>query len=200
MISNNLQGIAELVVRRARRQGFVAPEEVREECIQAGAPENLWQDVVALARPALALRRGRYYYTDPVSDRVRREQLQQRGVRRAVRQLIRQARPDDAGGARVERRVEDRVEFVQAVTVRTENGQEFSLQTRDLSASGVRLVGPKRLLGQKVHVLFPRPDGQAPLDFLVRILWTCAVGEGLYENGGAFIEVSAPVEAAPAKM
>ena len=111
MISNNLQGIAELVVRRARRQGFVAPEAVREECTQAGAPERLWQDVVALARPALTLRRRRYYYSESTSDRVRQEQVQRRGVRRALRQILRQTAPGDARGL-VERRWEDRTEFV----------------------------------------------------------------------------------------
>jgi hypothetical protein len=60
-------------------------------------------------------------------------------------------------------------------------------------------VGPRRLLGQKVHVLFSRPGGRPPFDFLVRVLWTCAVADGLFENGGAFLEVAAPVEAAPAK-
>jgi hypothetical protein len=194
MISNNLHGLAELVVRRARRQGFVAPEEVREELIQAGAPESLWQDVVALARPALRLRRGRFYYSDPVSARVRREQAQQRVVSRAVRQIL----ADRSAGASVERRGQDRVEFVQTVTIRTEEGEELVQHTRDLSPNGIRLVGAKRLLGHKVHVLVPRP-GRAPFDFVVRILWTCAVGDGLYENGGAILEVSEAIDASVAE-
>ncbi len=184
----NLKGIADQVVRRAQRQGYVVPREVRQELTQAGAPDALWKDVVALAQPSLRFRRGRYYYSAPVSDRVRREQSQQLGVRRAVDRLVR----DNPAGAvsPVERRSQDRVDFVQTVAVRTEDGEEFTLLSRDLSATGIRLVGTRRLLGQKVHVLVPRPDDEPPYDFLVRILWTCAVGDGLFENGGSFLEVS----------
>ncbi len=82
------------------------------------------------------------------------------------------------------------MDFVQTVAVRTEDGEEFTLLSRDLSATGIRLVGTRRLLGHKVHVLVPRPDGEPPYDFLVRILWTCAVGDGLFENGGAFLDVA----------
>ena len=184
----NLQGVADQVVRRARRQGYVVPREVREELKQAGAPDESWKDVVALARQSLSFRRGRYYYSDPVSDRVRREQSQQRDVRRAVDRLVRDN--PAASATPIERRGQDRVDFVQTVAVRTDDGEEFTLLSRDLSTTGIRLVGTRRLLGQKVHVLVPRPDGEAPYDFLVRVLWTCAVGDGLFENGGAFLEVS----------
>ena len=160
---------------------------MREELTQAGAPEALWKDVVALARRSLTLRRGRYYYNHPVSERVRQEQTQQLGVRQAVEQLLQGARPN--GATPIERRLQDRVDYVQTVTVRTEDGGEFTLLSRDLSATGIRLVGTRRLLGQKVHVLAPAPGQDKPYDFLVRILWTCAVGDGLYENGGVFLEV-----------
>jgi hypothetical protein len=72
------------------------------------------------------------------------------------------------------------------VKVVTEDGQEFTLLSRDLSATGIRLVGTRRLLGQKVRVIIPGSDGAAR-EFLVRILWTCPVGDDLVENGGAFI-------------
>jgi PilZ domain-containing protein len=183
----DLKGIADQVIRRAQKQGYVVPREVREELTQAGASDDLWKDVVALARQSLTLRRGRYYYSAPVSDRVRQEQSQQQGVRRAVDQLL---RDNPAAAAPVERRGQDRIDFVQTVTVRTEDGAEFTLLSRDLSANGIRLVGTRRLLGQKVHVLVPRPGGEPPYDFLARILWTCAVGDGLFENGGALLEVN----------
>ena len=172
----------------AQRQGFVVASEVREELTLAGASDALWKDVVALARRSLTFRRGRYYYSAAVSERVRLEQTQQLGVRRAVDQLLKQAQP--AGATPVERRVQDRVGYVQTVVVHTEDGDEFTLLSRDLSATGIRLVGTRRLLGQKVRVRVPRPDGEAPYEFLVRVLWTCAVGDGLYENGGAFLEVA----------
>ena len=64
---------------------------------------------------------------------------------------------------------------------------EFALMSRDLSATGVRLLGTKRLLGQKVQLELP--DGETPCRLLVRILWTCAVGDELFENGGSFVEL-----------
>jgi hypothetical protein len=188
MTTANLKGVAEQVVRRAQRQGYVVPREVREELSQVGASDDLWKDVVALARPSLTFRRGRYYFSAPVSSRVRQEQSQQLGVQRAVNELLHPESGLSAG--HVERRDGERMDFVQTVTVRGEDGAEFSLLSRDLSATGIRLVGTRRLLGQKVHVLVPRPGGEAPYDFLVRILWTCAVGDGMYENGGSFLEVA----------
>lgn len=187
MISTNLQGVAELVTRRARRQGFVVPQEVRQELTQAGVPAFMWKDVVALARPALSYRKGRYYYNPPVSDRVRREQSQQRDILKVIRQLIRFHRNEVK---EFERRGEDRYDFVQTVKVITEDDRELTLISRDLSSTGIRLIGTHRLLGQKVRVQIPRPGSDEPWSFLVRILWTCAVGEDLIENGGNFLEVT----------
>jgi hypothetical protein len=191
MISTNLQGIAELVIRRAQRQGYVTAREVRDELTRGGVPDTLWKDVVALARPSLSYRHGRYYFTYPVSDRVRHAQTQQRGIHRAVRQLIRHYRGADG---HVERRERDRVDFVQPVKVVTEDRREFTLLSRDLSPTGIRLIGTRRLLGQKVRVHIPRPDKGQAWDFLVRILWTCAVGDDLFENGGTFMEVAVPAD------
>ena len=73
------------------------------------------------------------------------------------------------------------------MTVRTEDGREFTLLSRDLSATGIRLIGTRRLLGHKVHVIIT--SGGVSLDFLVRILWTCPVGDDLVENGGTFLGV-----------
>jgi hypothetical protein len=186
MISANLQGVADFVVRRAQRQGFVLPREVREELANASLPESLWKDVVALARPSLTYRRGRYYYSTPVSDRVRQEQSHQRDIQKVVRQLVKQHR---AAASEVERREEDRYNFVQQVQVITEDKREFTLLSRDISPTGIRLVGTKRFLGQKVRVEIPRTDTTTPSSFLVRVLWTCAISEDLFENGGTFIEL-----------
>jgi hypothetical protein len=186
MSAASLQGVADRVVRRAQRQGFVLPSQVREELAADGADGALWKDVVALARPALRYRAGRYYYAAPVSEPLRREQDAQAAVRRAVRRLIRAHRA--AERARVERRDQDRVDFVQPVKVRTEDGRELTLLSRDLSPTGIRLVGTRRLLGQKVRVRLGAND--ASCELLVRVLWTCAVGDDLYENGGAFVEVT----------
>ena len=77
-------------------------------------------------------------------------------------------------------------------------GRTFARLTTSLARSVVRLLGTHRLLGQKVHVLIARPGdantGRGPpaWSFLVRVLWTCAIGDDLFENGGTFIEVAAP--------
>jgi hypothetical protein len=149
--------------------------------------DSFWKDVVALARPSLSFRRGRYYYSALVSARVRQEQEHQEGIQTAIRQLITQHRAD---AERVERREQDRITFVQPVKVRTEDAREFTLLSRDLSPTGIRLIGTSRLLGQKVWIELPRTDQPRPWTFLVRVLWTCAVGDGLFENGGTFVEVS----------
>jgi hypothetical protein len=184
MISVNLQGVADLVVRQAQRHGYILPRQVRTVLNEAGLCESLWKDVLAVARPSLTYRKGRYYYSAPVSDRVRQEQAQQLGIRKAVREIIRRHRRN----ARVERREEDRLDFVQPVQVRTEDGREYTVLTRDLSPTGIRLIGTRRLLGQKVRVRIPEGDGARAKEFVVRILWTCAVGDDLVENGGAFLE------------
>ena len=93
-----------------------------------------------------------------------------------------------------------RVDFAQPVTVLTEDGLRFTLLGRDLSATGIRLLGTRRLLGQRVRVLISLPAGagpgqtQAVWSFQVRILWTCAVGDDLFENGGTFIVVNPQAE------
>jgi hypothetical protein len=183
----DLQRIADAVVQRARDQGSVVPAEVCEELTRAGLPDGLWKDVLALARASLSYRQGRYYYVPAVSDRVRQEQRQQAGLQQVILRLIRQYRNSARGS--VERREQDRIDFVQPIRVRTEDGQEFTLLSRDLSPTGIRLVGTRRLLGQKVRVSLPAGNGGGPCCFLVRVLWTCAVGDDLFENGGEFLEV-----------
>src|SRR5262249_14140867 len=136
---------------------------------------------------------GRYYYHAPVSARVAEEQTQQRCIQRAVRQIIRLHRN---ATAQVERREQDRVEFVQPVKVQTEDQREYTLLSRDLSPTGIRLIGTRRFLGQKVRVLIPQPGSPVPWTFVVRILWTCPVGDDLVENGGTFLEVTSAADVA----
>src|ERR1700722_11246066 len=127
MTENNLQGIADQVVRRAQQQGYVVPREVREELIRAGISEQLWKDVLALARASLSYRRGRYYYSEPVSERVRDEQSRQNDIVSSVEQLLQRYRGSADGP---ERREQDRVHYVQPVKVFTEDGQELTLLSR----------------------------------------------------------------------
>jgi len=187
MTASNLQGVADRVVRRAQGQGSVVAKEVREELARDGLNESLWKDVLALARPSLTYRRGRYHYTAPVSERVRAEQSLQQDIRSAIERLIRHHQESEA--ARVERREQGRVDFILPVKVVTEDNRSITFLSRDVSSTGIRLVGTRRLLGQKVRILVPTPDGST-VDFHARILWTCPVGDDLIENGGSFLGVA----------
>lgn len=188
MPATALQDIVAAVVRRAERQGYVLPEDVRAELARAGAPESLWKDILALARPSLCYRDGRYCIARPASPRAQEEQEQLRRVREAVGRIVsrRHPLPPEA-----ERREHPRTDFVQPVLVCTEDGGEFTLLSRDLSPTGIRLIGTCRLLGQKVRVHVPSPGDSRPVEFLVCVLWTCALGDDLVENGGRFLDVAA---------
>ena len=184
MSDAELQPIADAVVRRAEQQGFVLPREVRAILSEAGMDESLWKAV--LARTPLRHRDGRYY-RPAISSRAQREQDQQQAILKAVRQMVRLHR---AASRPSERREQARTDFIQPARVRTEDGHEYALLSRDVSATGIRLLGTRRLLGQKVRVIIPRPDSKtAGWTFVVRILWTLAIGDELFENGGAFLEV-----------
>jgi hypothetical protein len=183
MADSPLQPIAEAVTRRAQRQGYVTPRDIRSELSLAGLPEARWKDVLALARPQLNYRQGRYYHTRTVSARLFQEQVQQQAIDKAVRKLIREHK--NAIRQR-ERRGQARSDFIQPIKVRTDSGGVCQLVSRDLSTTGIRLLGTVQLLGQKVQVELPQVRG-APLLLSVRILWTCAVGDGLFENGGSFL-------------
>jgi hypothetical protein len=186
--ATSLQSIADEVVRLAQRQGFIKPKDVRAELEHAGKSSALWKDVLALARSSLTFRAGRYYYAEPISDRLQAEKDHQESVALAARDVLHHLR--DAA-SRQERRGEERIDFIQPVQVRTEDGRIFTLLSRDFSTSGMRLLGARSLLGQKVEIRLPMgPDGDSWC-FVLRVLWTCAVGDDLFENGGAFIEARA---------
>jgi hypothetical protein len=186
MIMTHLQGIATAVIRRAQRQGFIVPRQVREELAAAGLSGDLWKEVVTLAQPSLALRQGRYHYVSLVSGRLKEEERHHHAIRRAVRELVRACKSE---AAQAERREHGRVDFIQPVKVRTEDGREFSLLCRDISNAGLRLIGTRSFLGQKLCVAIPSGEGAEPFRFRVRILWTCAIGDDLFENGGTFLEM-----------
>jgi len=185
MADATLQDVANAVVRRAQRAGYVVSADIRQELAQAGLPEEEWKQVVELTRDSLHARKGRYYHGAVSSPRLQLIQDQQRLIQRALRSLIRQYR---AAKRDEERRKQDRYDFIQPVKVQTEDGRQFTLLSRDLSTTGIRLVGTQRLLSQKVRVTLPQGD-KPPCTLLVRILWTCAVTEELFENGGSFLEL-----------
>ena len=189
MVATDLQEVANAVIRRAQRQGSVRASDIREELARTKVPKTQWKEVVGLSGPLLRYHRGRYYYEAPPNTPLQREEKQQKLIQHTVRQLIQHYKKDHA---RIERRERGRISFVQSVTVRTEDGRELSLLSRDLSEAGIRLIGTSSLLGHKVEIEVPGPEGHEPARFVARILWTCAAGDGLFENGGVFLEVIEP--------
>ena len=177
----NLQGIVEAVLERAQRQGSVTPEDVQDELTRAGVPEDMWEEVLTLCRRSLRKRQERH--TGPSA--ARRDSARERrrqAVRRAVRGIIRRHRAAE----QVERRGHDRVDFIQPVRVLTEDQRERHLLSRDLSTTGIRLIATRSFLGQKMRVFLG--EGDEVCSLMVRVLWTCAVGDDLYENGCMFLD------------
>jgi hypothetical protein len=180
-----LARVVDVVVRRARNQGYVLPREVRAELDQAGLPEARWKEVLAQAGPALTFQHGRYYFGPPPTAAAAEHRRRQERIHAAVRRFIRHCRSTISGQ---ERRGEDRFDFIHPVEVQTENGETLTLLSRDLSLNGIRLLATHSLLGKKIHVLLTGDSPEEACGFLVCIVWTGAVGSGLYENGGVFLE------------
>jgi len=179
--------VAEAILRRAQRQGYVVPREIRAELQVAGLAEERWKEIVGHLKNELHYRQGRYHHVAAVSPRLHQEQEQQRIIAKVIKALIKEHK--DAVKER-ERRGQIRVDFIQPVKIRTEDGSEFTLLSRDISTTGIRLLGTRRLLGHKISVTLTPKDGSA-LTLVVRILWTCAVGDDMFENGGNFLELKA---------
>jgi hypothetical protein len=186
MNSIELQPVADAVLRLAKRQGFVTSRDVRVELRIAGLAEQAWKEAIAMVQGSLVYRHGRYYHKDAFSPRLQKEHAQQQAIQKAIRQLIKQHKNRDKNN---ERRGQARIDFIQPVKVRMEDGKEFALMSRDLSATGVRLLGTKGLLGHKVQLELPSANGEPACRLMVRILWTCTVGDDLFENGGSFMEL-----------
>jgi len=183
-----LHGVAQAVVSRARSEGFVVPRTIRQELAQAGMPDGQWKDVLALVRPQLGYRQGRYYFVSPMAARMRQAKRNQQAIQRAVRQLL--GAYKKAVAQHSERRQQFRFPLCRPVTVYTDDGRELHVFSRDISASGIRLIGTYNLQGQRVRCRIAADDGDSPpCCFLVQVLWASAAGDNLYENGGIFVEL-----------
>jgi hypothetical protein len=88
---------------------------------------------------------------------------------------------------RDDRRRRDSTGGTYEVQVRAENGRVATLLGSDVTATGMRLIGPRSLIGQKLEVTIPR-DGPGKC-VLVRVVWSRLVSDGLWENGGAVLEL-----------
>lgn len=185
MPAPDLNSVADAVKRRAESDGHVVIEDVRAELEKAGQSPDSWAEVLKLASTHLMHRAGKYFYVVPTSPLRERQERQQHAIEETVDQLVGQYRQlaDQA-----ERREANRIQFMQAATVRMEGQPLHRVLTRDISASGIRLLGTKSMLGQRVQVEVPGPAGE-PFIFLVRMVWACEVADNLYENGGVLLEV-----------
>jgi hypothetical protein len=70
------------------------------------------------------------------------------------------------------------------VKVATEDRRCVEVRRLELSDDSIRLFASRALLGQKVRVVFNRPEGGL-FDCVIRVLWTYPAEDGLVENGGA---------------
>jgi PilZ domain len=185
MITADMQQVANSLVRRAQRQGWLLPSEIREELVHTRVPKGQWKRIIALSRECLRYRHGRYYFEPRAGARESAER-QQDTIHHAVRGLIRQYRKEHD---QQERRRRARIDFLQPVKVRADDDRELTLLSRDLSETGIRLISTQSFLGHKLWVELPPTQDGRVARFVVRILWTCSVGDGLFENGGTFLEM-----------
>lgn len=173
------------LLRRAEARGYILPNEIREELRRLGLDARHWREFIERAGSLLAYKHGRYYYVPPLhSNRLRDEerQLHARAILQALIETYKRSQH------REERRAADRLEVLCPVTLVLEDGTQHRAVTRDISVSGIRFLGSRSLLGQKVLVRL-QVGPQREHMFSVRILWTCEAGDNLYENGGTVLEV-----------
>jgi hypothetical protein len=81
------------------------------------------------------------------------------------------------------------VEFCRPALVEANDGRLLHLFSREISLSGIRLLSGTSLHGLKVRIWVPFAEAGEPTRcFRVHILWSVAVGDNLFENGGIFLE------------
>ncbi len=185
MFEAKLKNVTKAVLRRAQKQGYVTEADIITELKEAGLPRKLSRDVLATLRPYVTFQGGRYCFTPP-DPSVREEQLREQAIRRAVRQLVRKHRQS---ADESDRRREGRVDFIQSAKVETEDGRVSAVLCRDISPTGIRLIGTRGFLGQKVRVTLTGSDSGETVAFLIRILWNYSVGDQLFESGGSFLSM-----------
>ena len=179
LIRSELQTIANALVRRAQRQGFIVPSEVKQELSDAGHEESRWKEAIELVRDSLHYKQGRYYHLSA-------EMLQQANT--GPQQVIQAILSQPQSSLYENRRQEERRSVSLTIPVYDESdGQSFTVFSRDLSSTGIRLLANRSLLGRKLRLSLPLPDTESePICVSVRILWTSVVADGIYENGGTF--------------
>jgi hypothetical protein len=191
MVSPDLQAVAIAVLNRARRQGYVLPREIRGELKEAGHSEGIWKQVVNLIRPSLKYHHGRYYAKVSTLSPLEREKHHLRHIRTTLHIFLQKQKGKTM---EEERRKEDRNSLVCALKIRTESGQELTVLGQDLSSSGFRVITDRSLLGKKIFMFLPPPQegGALPVVIAARVLWCVEIADGLFKNGGSFLELISP--------
>jgi hypothetical protein len=182
--------VKEAILRRAETRGFILPREIREELQRLGLDGQQWREFVRQAGTLLTYRNGRYYYVPAWNEARLREEERQLHVRALLQALLEHHKRSQH---RQERRGAERMEVIWPITLILEDGTLHRAVTRDISAAGIRFLGTKSLLGQRVIARLSLGSEQEHV-FAVRILWTCEAGDQLYENGGTVLEVLAQTE------
>lgn len=194
MTTPDLQAVAKSILLLAENNGFVVPRDVRNELKAVGLPETDWKKIIEYLRESLNYRQGRYYFIKPSSPRLVKQKSSQDAIRSAVESLMENTSvlPVDNN-----RRQETRHNFPFPIQAQSEDGENFTVLGRDLSSTGIRIVSGKSLLGRKLVLCLKNSTNHfdREISLLTRIVWTESVGDGLYENGGTFLDVeTAPLD------
>ncbi|GIW78419.1 MAG: hypothetical protein KatS3mg105_0226 [Gemmatales bacterium] len=184
-MKNNLDAAASAVLDRLKAEGALLPKQIQAQLTDAGIPADRWKEVVALLKPRIQFRKGRYVFVPPLSTRVREEKKRRQTHVRAVRDLIRAYQKIVVAR---ERREFKRVHFIKPVTFESDDGRSFQLLSQDISYSGLRLVGTTNLQGLKGAVHIPQEDmGGGQWSFRLHVLWSVPAGDGLIVSGAVFL-------------
>ncbi len=185
MTSSELQAVASAVLRRAEQQTYVVPRDIRDELIQANLPETRWKEVVEMLRESLNYRQGRYYFLASAQILQNQQAVDHELLEEVLEQLLERHKalmPKD------DRRREERIDFSYPIKARTESDEDLTILSRDLSKSGVRFLANRSFLGRKLKLTLPKDEDESII-VTVRILWSSVVADGIFENGGAFLDL-----------
>ena len=104
---------------------------------------------------------------------------------KAIYQLVLAAK----AGLRTDQRSEVRYAFFRPVSIETDDGQEYSAFSREISEAGIGLIPNVDLNDHEVEISI-RSDCGDSIRVRTRIVWCEACGEGWYISGGEFIGIS----------
>ena len=82
------------------------------------------------------------------------------------------------------------VVYACSLKVILEDRCETVVMSQRLSLSGIEFLSDRSLLGQKLRLYIPRNESTfATMILSMRVLWSQAVADGIFKNGGNFLNV-----------